>query len=129
MRGPVAATAAKNNRLPVAGRLQRGQVMELRLDVETFDKYQEAFIGEVIKSIRVKLQEAGLEGERLENLTAHIAFSVASLIDDTSNIEVDGADVKPYLAFRTGEDELLHCGENAATYEFVPLVLKAMFEG
>ena len=79
--------------------------------------------------IRVKLQEAGLEGERLENLTAHIAFSVASLIDDTSNIEVDGADVKPYLAFRTGEDELLHCGENAATYEFVPLVLKAMFEG
>jgi hypothetical protein len=103
--------------------------MELRLDVETYDKYQAAFIGEIINNIRVKLQEAGMEGEQLENLTAHIAFSVSSLIDDTSNIEVDGADVKPYLAFRTGEDELLHCGENAATYEFVPIVLKEMFEG
>jgi hypothetical protein len=36
--------------------------------------------------------------------------------------------VKPYLTFRTGDDEIIHCGENAYTYEFVRGALKELFD-
>ena len=32
---------------------------------------------------------------------------------------VDGKEVHPYLTFRTSDDTLTHCGENAYTHEFV----------
>jgi hypothetical protein len=76
----------------------------------------------------VKLQEAGLNGSRLEEATAGIAFSVASAIDDTAAIEVDGTEVHPYLTFRTSDEELTHCGENSYTHEFVYEILQRMFQ-
>jgi hypothetical protein len=75
----------------------------------------------------VKLVEAGLAGDKVEELTAHIAFSVASILDDTSRIESGAMEARPYLGFRIGEDEVVHCGENAYTYEFVTKILKEMF--
>ncbi|MBK1617508.1 hypothetical protein CKO42_03370 [Lamprobacter modestohalophilus] len=102
--------------------------MELKLDREKFDEHQAIFIAEIVEKIRIKVQEAGLHGEALEALTASIAFSIASTIDDTSGIERDGIEVKPYLTFRTSDKELVHCGENAYTYEFVPGVLRSLFE-
>ena len=81
-----------------------------------------------MQNIRVKLQEAGLSGEKLEEATASIAFSVASTIDDTSAIEADGKEVHPYLTFRTSEEELTHCGENSYTHEFVYEVLQSLNE-
>lgn len=93
--------------------------MQLNLDPTRFDEYQLILVRELVQNIRVKLQEAGLSGEKLEDATASIAFSVASTIDDTSAIEVDGKEVHPYLTFRTSDDELTHCGENAYTHEFV----------
>jgi hypothetical protein len=88
-----------------------------------------ALIKEITQAITVKLVEAGLEGELMENTTANIAFSVASILDDTTPIEADGGDVHPYLTFRSGDHELVHCGENAYTYEFLTGVLREMFEG
>ncbi len=64
--------------------------MQLNLDSERFDEQQMMLVRELVQSIRVKLQEAGITGTKLEDLTASIAFSVASTIDDTSAIEVDG---------------------------------------
>lgn len=93
--------------------------MQLNLDPTRFDEYQLILVRELVQNIRVKLQEAGLSGEKLEDAAASIAFSVASTIDDTSAIEVDGKEVHPYLTFRTSDDELTHCGENAYTHEFV----------
>lgn len=93
--------------------------MQLNLDPTRFDEYQLILVRELVQNIRVKLQEAGLSGEKLEDATASIAFSVASTIDDTSAIEVDGKEVHPYLTFRTSDDEVTHCGENAYTHEFV----------
>lgn len=89
---------------------------------------QTAFIKEIIMMTKVKLQEAGLEDEKLEDATAHIAMGVASIIDDMTVIESEGAAVKPYLTFRGDEDdELIHCGENACTYEFVYGIMKKLF--
>lgn len=102
--------------------------MQLNLDSERFDEQQMMLVRELVQSIRVKLQEAGMTGTKLEDLTASIAFSVASTIDDTSAIEMDGAEVHPFLTFRTSDDELTHCGENSYTHEFVYEVLRRMAE-
>jgi len=102
--------------------------MQLKLDPTRFDEQQFILVRELVKSIRVKLQEAGLSGERLVEATASVAFSVASTIDDTSAIEADGKEVHPYLTFRTSEDELTHCGENSYTHEFVYEVVQSLDE-
>ncbi len=102
--------------------------MDLTLAPERFEQLQEVFIKAIIESIMIKLVESGLEGRQLEEATAGIAFSIASLIDDTTGIESDGIDVRPYLTFRTGDDEITHCGENAYTYEFVRGALKDLFD-
>jgi hypothetical protein len=102
--------------------------MKLNLDPTLFDEQQFILVRELVQSIRVKLQEAGLSGEKLEETTASIAFSVASTIDDTSAIEADGKEVHPYLTFRTSDEELTHCGENSYTHEFVYEILKSLAE-
>jgi hypothetical protein len=61
--------------------------MELKLDSDKFDQHQTIFIGEIIEQIKRHLIEAGLEGDRLKELTGDIAFSVACTIDDTAGIE------------------------------------------
>jgi hypothetical protein len=100
--------------------------MQLNLDPTLFEEQQAILVRELVQSIRVKLQEAGLSGSALEDLTLSIAFSVASAIDDTAAIEVDGTEVHPYLTFRTSDGELTHCGENSYTHEFVYEALQAM---
>jgi hypothetical protein len=102
--------------------------MKLNLDPKRFDEQQFILVRELVQSIRVKLQEAGLSGGRLEETTASIAFSVASTIDDTSDIEVDGTEVHPYLTFRTTDEELTHCGENSYTHELVYEVLQSLYQ-
>lgn len=102
--------------------------MELKFDIEKFDELQAAFIEEIVRNISVKLAEAGLSGVALEEATMKVANSVAGAIDDMANIEVDGVEVKPYLTFRgEGDEELIHCGENSATYEFVIPALEKVF--
>lgn len=102
--------------------------MQLNLDPEAFEEQQFLLVRELVQSIRVKLQEAGLSGTALDDLTTSIAFSVASTLDDTAAVEIDGVEVHPYLTFRTGDEELIHCGENAYTHEFVYEVLQKLHE-
>jgi len=101
--------------------------MRLNLDPTLFEEQQIMLVYEVVQSIRVKLQEAGLSGRNLEDATASIAFSIASAIDDTSAIEVEGTEIHPYLTFRTSDDELTHWGENSYMHEFVYEVLQKMY--
>lgn len=102
--------------------------MELKLDTDKYDEIQGIFIKEFIQTIHIKLVEAGLEGATLENTVANLSYSLASILDDTSNIESDGVSAKPYLAFRGEGDELIHCGENSYTYEYVTENMKEMYE-
>jgi hypothetical protein len=103
--------------------------MQLNLDPTVFEEQQALLVRDLVESIRVKLQEAGLEGNALTDATASVAFSVASILDDTSAIEIDGTEVHPYLAFRTGDEELTHGGDNAYTHEFVYDAVKQLFGG
>jgi hypothetical protein len=102
--------------------------MQLILDPTRFEELQAILVQELVQSVRVKLQEAGLTGTQLEDATTSIVFSIASTLDDTSAIEVEGTEVHPYLTFRTSDEELTHCGENSYTHEFVYEVLQKMHE-
>ena len=101
--------------------------MQLILNVSKFEEHQAIFISEIVEKIKIKLQEAGVGPEQLEDLTASIALSVASTIDDTAGIDVDGVEVHPYLTFRAADDSIIHCGENSYTYEFVYGAMKKLF--
>jgi len=101
--------------------------MELKLDTEKFDEYQKLFIAEITKTVMVKLVEAGLKGPALEDATASIVFNIASIIDDTTGIESDDLEVRPYLTFRQNDNELVHCGENSYTYDRMMPVMKKLF--
>ncbi|MGF1615419.1 MAG: hypothetical protein ACFCVA_16345 [Gammaproteobacteria bacterium] len=101
--------------------------MNLKFDAEQFDRYQAILASEIAERVMIKLREAGMEGKKLEECTAAITFSIANVIDDMAAIESDGVEVRPYLTFRTGDDEILHCGENACTNTFVYDVLKKLF--
>lgn len=101
--------------------------MKLTLASSKFDELQAIFTAEIVEKIKIKLQEGGVEQEKLEDLTASIALSIAGTIDDLAGIEVDGVEVHPYLTFRTDDDQLIHCGENAYTYEQVYGAMKKLF--
>jgi hypothetical protein len=100
--------------------------MQLNLDPSRFDEQQLILVRELVQSVRVKLHEVGLSGDKLEEATASIAFSVASMIDDTSAIEVERTGVHPYLTFRTSDEELTHCGENSYLHELVYEALQSL---
>ena len=101
--------------------------MQLKLDVEKYDELQEILLREIMEQIRFQLIKGGVVGEDLRELTGEIAFSVASTIDDTAGIEMDGTEVKPYLCFASGEEELLHCGENSCMHELVAGMMDNLF--
>lgn len=101
--------------------------MELKLEADKFDEHQAIFIGEIIERIKSNLEEAGLKGESLKEITGNIAFSVATVIDNSAGIEFDGIEVNPYLTFQSGESEIIHCGGNSFTHEYVFGVLDEVF--
>lgn len=101
--------------------------MELKFDTEQFDTDQAALAAEIAERVKIKLQEAGMEGEQLAECTASITFSIASVIDDLAAIESDGKEIRPYLTFLNGEDELVHCGENSCINTFVYDAIKKLF--
>ena len=101
--------------------------MDLKFDIEQFDRCQEILINQIAQQIRIKLLEAGMEGETLEDSVAKITFSIANIIDDLAAIESEGLEVRPYLTFRTDDDVLIHCGENSCTNEFVYKALNKLF--
>ena len=96
--------------------------MELQLNLEKFEERQAIFVTELTKTIQVKLTEAGLESDKVKELTGALAFSITCMIDGISGIESDGMEVQPYLTFRI-DDELVHCGENSFTHELIYDVL------
>ena len=96
--------------------------MDLQLNPAKFEERQAIFVNELTKTIQVKLTEAGLESDKVKELTGALAFSITCMIDGISGIELDGMEVQPYLTFQI-DDELVHCGENSFMHELIYEVL------
>ena len=92
--------------------------MDLQLNPGKFEQRQAIFVNELTKTIQVKLAEAGLERDKINELTLSLAFSITCMIDGISGIEAEGMDVQPYLTFQI-DDELVHCGENSFMHELI----------
>jgi hypothetical protein len=101
--------------------------MKLTIETSKYEEHQAVFTAEIIERIKIKLQEADIDQAKLEDLTASIALTVTSIIDDAAMIENDGVEVHPYLTFRTNDEELIHCGESSYTYELVYGVMQKLF--
>ncbi len=101
--------------------------MQQIIDIKKYDQYQKAMVRELIEQIRFKLAKDGISGEQLHDLTLEIAFSVTSTIDNQAIIEHDGVRAHPHLSFIGEEGEVIHCGENAYTHEFVSDQVKKAF--
>ncbi len=105
--------------------------MTLTLSRSRYNELQAIFTAEIVERIKFKLQQTGcaahLDQTTLEDLTAELALSIAGVIDDLAGIEANGLEAHPYLTFRTDEDELIHCGENAYTHEQVYAAMMKLF--
>lgn len=101
--------------------------MQLKIDSEKFDDYQKILMRELIEQIRFKLAAGGVTGDDLHDLTLEVAFSVASTLDDTAKIEVEGTAVRPYITFRDEDEQLLHNGENSYMHEHVSSLIAKVF--
>ena len=101
--------------------------MKLRTTPTQYMEQQKVFTGEMIARIADHLEESGITGKFLKELTGKIAFEIACIIDDVSGIEFDGVDVNPYLTFISKEDDF-HLGGNSTTHEMVFGILNAIFD-
>ncbi|MBL4796174.1 MAG: hypothetical protein JKY50_02035 [Oleispira sp.] len=101
---------------------------KLKLDADEHDDQQAIFIGAIIEDVKSKLETSGLKGEALKELTGNISFGIATLIDNSSSIEFEDKEVVPVLTFLEGDSELIHCGGNSFTHEYVFGVLDEVFE-
>jgi hypothetical protein len=102
--------------------------MELELNSEKFEKRQDILVEELAKTIQVKLAEAGLERDKINDLTLKLAFSITCILDGVSGIEADGIEVRPYLTFQI-DDDLVHGGENSFMHELIYDVTGRLMRG
>ena len=63
---------------------------KIKSSADDYDDQQVIFIGAIIEEVKSKLEEAGLKGEKLREVTDNISFGIATLIDNSASIEFDG---------------------------------------
>ena len=81
--------------------------MNVTSNEDRFEELQNAFLREVVRSIRIGLGEAGVDSEAAFQITDGLTFRLAALIDGAAPIDLDGELVEPVLCFRETEDTLL----------------------
>ena len=97
------------------------KIMELIKDGEQYDELQQCLLKELKEGIAMRLHDAGLMGEKLQEATDEVAFTVAAILDASQIMEHKGKDVLPYLAFQNpdNEEQLIHAGGNSWMHEYV----------
>lgn len=73
--------------------------IEVRVDEIRFDEQQLFLMGEIVRTIRSELQQAGVEEEKLADVTSDIAFSIATMIDGSRVMNLEGRPLTPFLTF------------------------------
>jgi hypothetical protein len=104
------------------------ETMNLKIDMEIFNQRQIALTKEIIVDIARHLESAGVSESKLKDITGNIAFSISTLLDNSTSFESDGVDIVPYLTFLEGENNLIHCGGNSYLHEYVFGVLNNVFD-
>jgi hypothetical protein len=97
-----------------------------------YEEYQALLMEEIVRSVRQRLEAAGLRGKQLRELAAHIAFDVGALIDGSQVVSTDDDHLVPVLGFAEGRmrDQLLlsHSGGGSSLHGFVAGIVRNEFE-
>ncbi|MBD2189442.1 hypothetical protein [Pseudanabaena mucicola] len=96
--------------------------MKIELNPYRFDELQLKILEEIMISIKEGLQIAGVvDKKNLYDSTAEIAFSIATIIDGSRIMELDGKPVVPFLAFakEQSSDELVAAEGGSWMHEYV----------
>jgi len=105
--------------------------MKISIDTERYDQLQLRLLEELVVSLRDGLREAGVDdADTLYEATGNLAFAVASIMDGSRVMDLDGADVAPVLTFareRDGEDLVAPPG-GSWMHEYVFGVVDDVFE-
>jgi hypothetical protein len=102
--------------------------MRVKKDRDEFDKRQKALIQEVAFSVKERLQEMGLGGDR--DLVEGLVFDVSAILDGSREMELDGRPLLPFLTFADDRDpeELLAVESGSWMHEICGRVVEEMFE-
>ena len=95
------------------------------VDNGSFDRLQQAFVVELLRTVKRQLVGVEAPEEMVEELTGRIGFAVAGLIDDVAGFESNGEEVTPVLTFQTADDELEYFG-GSYLHEYVYRLLPAV---
>ena len=85
----------------------------------SFDERQQALAAAILEAVALELKKVDAPEELLEQLTGSIAFSVTSLLDDTSSVDFGEQELSPMVTFQVGDDELAYGGGNTWMHEYV----------
>jgi hypothetical protein len=98
-----------------------------------YEQYQMLLLQELVRSVRGRLEVAGVKGKRLQELVEGIAFDVGAIIDGSQLVSTDEDHLVPVLGFAEGRmrDQLLlsHGGGGSSLHEFVPGTINEEFGG
>ena len=81
--------------------------MNLVYDHDTFEKMQDRIIKEIANVIKNQLEANNIGLEVAREITADATFEIASIIDGSLIMELDGKTVEPILTFKSNEDALV----------------------
>ena len=102
--------------------------LHIKKEGKEYIEQQIVFIGAVIEEIKRYLEEVGLDGDELRDETEDLSLRISTIIDNTSTSEFKGKEVFPLLTFIKGDNELIHCGGNSYTHEYVNRLLDDIFK-
>ncbi len=96
--------------------------MQISIDTDQFDALQIRVLEEIIRSVASELKAVGITDDAaLSEAVGNIAFSVATIIDGSRVMELEGSAVVPVLTFakeRDGE-ELIAAEGGSWMHEYV----------
>ena len=78
--------------------------MKITIDDEKYAKLQTRVMDEIIETIISQLENAGVEKDKICELTADLSFCIAAILDASQVMELDGKPVLPFLAFAADDE-------------------------
>ena len=105
--------------------------MNLIQDYERFDEQQLYLVKLMVQTIRDELRRAGIvDDDVLHEATGNLAFSLATIIDGSRVMELNGAPVIPCLGFAIDRDyvDIIVSEGGSSMHEYASGVVDEVFE-
>lgn len=95
--------------------------MEVSVNEELFDEFQNYLAGEIVACVYRGLEELKLPREKLEDIINTIAFNVCCAIDSSTIMEHNGERVLPVLTFAESAafERVVSSGSTSFMHEYV----------